>query len=82
MSRTYKALQKMESPVNPHIEAFYKAFSIFTHMTVYIDHVEYPKLTYRPSETLQEAKELIKKLDLPLTAVYNPIFTTLSINLI
>lgn len=72
----------MESPVNPHIEAFYKAFSIFNNLTVYIDNVEYRKINYHPLETLEEAKALIKKMDLPLMAIYNDVFKSLSIQVI
>lgn len=72
----------MESKVNPAIETFYKAFPIFNNRTVYIDMVVYSKQTYRTEDTLIQAQELIKKLELPLVAIYNAVSHTLSVKLV
>lgn len=72
----------MNSPVNPHIEIFRKAFPITYGIFVTENAVTYRHQTYRIEETVQQAKDLILKHHLSLDVTYNKFLHTITVNVI
>jgi hypothetical protein len=65
-----------------HIEAFYKAFSIFRNMTVYENEIVYTHQRYRIEESAKQAKDIIFKNQLSLEVHYDTRYHSITIKLI
>lgn len=69
----------MQSPVHPHIEAFYKAFPIFKNLNVDINECVYTHQTYRIEETVKQAEDLIFRLQLSLEVKFCKVTHTIRV---